>query len=552
MAHFNQVRLLARLFHGRFFENDSASPGGGFQTNITQVLGFLVAAGLFVAYFLTPSFVRLSLRIPTPQNQWALRSLRLFFPAYSFAVVGFATIFQWDMLFPDRRDFLILTPFPIRLRELCAAKIAALLRFLLLLTGAVNLLPNLMVIVLSLAIPQLRGTGFRVAAAQICVTAAASLFAFFAISAFEGLLLAVIPTRTFHRVSPWIQMFGMSLMVLAILTYPIYSLLLKPAIEARALWPWLFPPIWFSGLYDLIIGGANRPFAPMGEFGLKMLGGAIAVFALTWAIGFRRHYRLTLETQSTPSRRLGCKYSKWLIRGAEERAIFDFAGKTLARSQKHQFFLATYLSAGLSIGLLFAIAVKGGRVVWSQMGARSFPFIMAFFAVSGFRAIFQFPADLASNWLFRIAEANWTETSRRATRKRVFATGLVPIVLLATAFEAIVVEGKLPLHITAQLLGGALLIELMFWSFDKVPFTCSYFPGRSNLAILSVLYLYGFTTYGFNMAELESTLESRVLLSLICFSAAAVLLGVLWRRRPQGSAIRFDGEEPIIQTLDLS
>ena len=137
-----RIRLLLGLFESRFFEDDAASPGGGFQTNINQVLGFLVSAGLFVAYFLTPGFVRLSLRVPTPETEWALRSLRLFFPAYSFAVVGFATVFQWDTLFPDRRDFLILTPFPITLRELATAKIAALLRFLLLLTAAVNLLPN--------------------------------------------------------------------------------------------------------------------------------------------------------------------------------------------------------------------------------------------------------------------------------------------------------------------------------------------------------------------------------------------------------------------------
>ena len=228
-----RTRLLLRLFQERFFENDAASPGGGFQTNITQVLGFLVAAGLFVAYFLTPSFVNLSLRIPTPETEWALRSLRLFFPVYSFAIVGFATVFEWDTLFPDRRDFLILTPFPVRLHELCAAKIAALLRFLLLLTGAVNLLPNLMVIVLSLAIPQLRGTGLRLAAAQICVTAAASLFAFFAVGAFQGLLINVTSPRIFLRASPWIQMFGMSVMVLAVLTYPIYSLLLKPAARPR-------------------------------------------------------------------------------------------------------------------------------------------------------------------------------------------------------------------------------------------------------------------------------------------------------------------------------
>jgi hypothetical protein len=552
MGNDHRVRLLIGLFHGRFFENDSVSPGGGFQTNIAQVLGFLIAAGLFVAYLVTPSFLSLSLSAPSPETEWALRSLRVFFPAYSFAVVGFATVFEWDTLFPDRRDFLILTPLPIRLRELCAAKIAALARFLLLLTGAVNLIPNLMVIVFSLTIPQLRGTGFRLAAAQICVTATASLFAFFGIAAFEGLLMNISSPRIFLRVSPWIQMIGMSVMVLGILTYPIYSLLLERAVEARAQWPWLFPPIWFSGLYDLIIGGPNQPFADLGKFGLKMLGASIVVFSLTWAIGFRLHYRRTLEALSTPSLRCAWTYPNWLIRPPLERAIFDFSGKTLARSQKHQFFLATYLSIGLSIGLLFAASGRDGRLIWSQEGVKSLPFIIAFFAVSGFRAVFQFPADLASNWLFRVTEAKWAETSGRATRKRVLATGLAPVLLLAGAFETFIGERQVPVHLVFQLLGGALLTEIMFWSFDKIPFTCSYFPGRTNLAILAVFYLYGFTAYGFNMADLESASERHLVLSLLCFASAAILLRMSWRRTPQPSAIRFDGDEPVIQTLDLS
>jgi hypothetical protein len=200
--------LLLKLFQDRFFESDAVSPGGGFQTNINQVLGFLVAAGLFVSYFVTPTFVEVSLKPPAPETDWALRSFRLFFPAYSFAVVGFATVFHWDMLFPDRRDFLILAPFPIRLGELIAAKFTALVRFLLLLTTAVNLVPNAMVVFLSILLPRLRGTGMRLALAQILATTGASLFAFSAVAAFQGVLIGVTSPRVFRRISPWTRCSG--------------------------------------------------------------------------------------------------------------------------------------------------------------------------------------------------------------------------------------------------------------------------------------------------------------------------------------------------------
>jgi hypothetical protein len=215
-------------------------------------------------------------------------------------------------------------------------------------------------------------------------------------------------------------------------------------------------------------------------------------------------------------------------------------------------FLATYISAGFSIAMLFALAVRAGKIVLSQDGVRSFPFLIAFFVISGFRAVFQFPAELAANWLFRITEARWTETSRSATRKRVLVSGLAPTLLVALPFEMAVWEWRsVLLHGAFQLVSAALLIELMFWSLDKVPFTCSYFSGRTSLSILAALYLYGFTGYSFHMADLESVIERRSMYALLFFTAAAVLLTLSWRRHPAPSPIRFDAEEPVIQTLDL-
>ena len=34
------------------------------------------------------------------------------------AAMGFMTVLEWDALFPDRRDFTILIPLPIRLEKL--------------------------------------------------------------------------------------------------------------------------------------------------------------------------------------------------------------------------------------------------------------------------------------------------------------------------------------------------------------------------------------------------------------------------------------------------
>jgi hypothetical protein len=547
-------RRLLDLFRARFLENDMLSPDGGFEGSIYQVLGILATPGAFVSYFVMPSMLEIAARPPGPALDWALRLFRLFFPAYSFAVVGFAAVFQWDMLFPDRRDFLVLGSFPIRVRTLFAAKFCALGLFLLMLIGAVNGCMTLAFPLISLDIPQLRQAGFlRLLAAQIAAAGGASAFAFFAVAAFQGLLINVTNPRIFRRISPWIQVVGMSLMILALLLYPVYSLMLPEAAFKHSQWLWFFPPVWFTGMYDLLLPHSDPLFASLGKFGLEALGAAVVAFCLSWALGFQRHYRRTLESEDTESRVPRPSLFDRFQASEDERAIFRFTGKILARSARHRLFLATYWSIGISIGLLTTIVVRDGRLGLSPDGLRSFPLLITFFVVSGFRAAFQFPAELASNWLFRITEERWTETSRSATRKRVLVNGLLPALLLFLPFEMAHWGGLVGIfHTVFQLATGALLIEILFWTFDKVPFTCSYFPGKVNLALLAGFFLYGFTMYSFQMADLEAALEGRPVRALLFFAAAAALLTVSWRRHPTASAVRFDASESEIQTLDLT
>ncbi|MES1261665.1 MAG: hypothetical protein ABUS49_08015, partial [Acidobacteriota bacterium] len=261
----------------------------------------------------------------------------------------------------------------------------------------------------------------------------------------------------------------------------------------------------------------------------------------------------TLEAEDTEAHAPKAGLLERLPASAEESAIFRFTGRMLARSATHRLFLACWWSTGLSIGLLTTVVVVGGHPGLSPDGLRSLPLLIAFFVVSGFRAAFQFPAELHSNWLFRMTEERWAEKSRRATRKRVLASGLLPALLLFLPFEMARWGGRTgAFHVLFQLAAGALLVEALFWSFDKVPFTCSYFPGKVSLALLAGIYLYGFTTYSFRMADLETALEGRPVSSALFFACAAAALALLWRRNPPPSAVRFDGNEPDIQALDLN
>lgn len=546
--------LLVHLFRNRLFEDDSAGPGSGFQTNIYQILGFLLAAGWFIAYFLMPQLLRLSTGPASPQTDLTIFTLRMLFTSFSFAIVGFAAVFEWDTLFPDRRDFLILGTLPVTPWQMFAARLLAVGWLLLLLMAAFNIFPAGMMVVLSILVPSLHTLGWKLVLAQLAATTAASIFALLAVAAVQGLLINVLPPRTFRRLSPAIQMVGMSAMVLCALLYPLYSMLVPIWTRAHNIWPWLLPPIWFAGVYDLIIPAGTGRFAAYGTYGLLMLLGAFLVASVAWISGYARHYRRTLESEDTQAGTRSRLTWPSIFSGSEEEwAISAFTFRTLASSNKHRLFLGTYLSVGFAIAILFAIAVRSGKLTLSVDGLRAFPFVIAFFVISGFRAVSQFPAELPANWLFRLAEAHWPEAARRAVRKQAFVCGLIPALLMTLPAElAICAWRDVVLHGAFQLLTGALLIEAMFWTFHKVPFTCSYFPGRANLSLLAGIYLYGFTTYSFHLAVLERRMETNHVLAEAVFAAGAVLLACAWRRKRTAAQLRFDGEEPLIRTLDLT
>lgn len=526
------LHTLTRLYLERYYAAEGLASEAGFETSTGAVLALVATTQIFFC----------------PLGP-------LFLAAYAFGVTGFATAFEWDMLFPDRRDYLVLTPFPIRVRDLFCAKIASLVIFLSTVMAAVHAYVPFVLIGMANQQATLAGALCELAG-QIGATVCASAFGFLCVAAFQGIWISLCSPLAWRRISPWLQMFAMCLMVLAVLLFPVYSLAVRFFPSGHAGWVWWIPPYWFRGVAALFGPTSSPQLETLGVFGLKALGFALSAFCITWTAGYARHYRLTLETQDmvTPRRRMRTRLFDGLLGSSEARAIFEFTGQTLARSRKHRLFLATYLSAGLSLGVFAAVIVTREGIRVSPGGLRSLSALIVFFVVSGFRGAFQFPAELPANWLFQLSESGWENASGSAVRLRVLVSGLAPALVLIAPLE--IGTWGLPsglLHLALQAVAGLLLIEVLFYSFDKIPFACSYYPGGLNLIFLAIAYLYGLTTYSFQIADLEAWLDSRPFAALACLPLAAMAWAALRRDRARRvSTIRFDGGEPTIQTLDLS
>jgi len=182
------------------------------------------------------------------------------------------------------------------------------------------------------------------------------------------------------------------------------------------------------------------------------------------------------------------------------------------------------------------------------MDFAGFPLLVVFFVVSGFRAAFQFPASWASNWLFGLPKNAGRRNLAAASRKRVDGERSAPGAAVFLPFEMWRWGSATGLfHMVFQLATGALLIEVLFWSFDKVPFTCSYFPGKVNLALLSRKFICTAYRIQFWYVGSGSGTRKTFTAALLFFVAVAVVLALLWMRRPRASEVRFDGKRADIQ-----
>src|SRR6202007_3228163 len=63
------------------------------------------------------------------RNPWGSIEDQYFFVLFTFVVMGIVAIFEWEMLFPDRLDFLILSPMSVRPSQMLVAKGEPLGRF---------------------------------------------------------------------------------------------------------------------------------------------------------------------------------------------------------------------------------------------------------------------------------------------------------------------------------------------------------------------------------------------------------------------------------------
>jgi len=169
------------------------------------------------------------------------------------------------------------------------------------------------------------------------------------------------PTAWFARVSPVMHIMLVAATTLALVALPsaaggaIALTHWTPVTRSWLLW---FPPIWFLGVYERIVG-SEVPAMPMlaGRAAMALMI-ALGVLLASYPLASRRAFGSAIQGAGTSGgrwrRAAGATLAKLLAPRQDERAAIHLVLATLARRHQHR--LMTSMALGLGLAAVVPIA----------------------------------------------------------------------------------------------------------------------------------------------------------------------------------------------------
>ena len=386
-------------------------------------------------------------------------------------------------------------------------------------------------------------------------------FAFGCVLALQGLAAQLLPRRIFLRTSSLLQLAAFCAILTAYVLEP--NMALTEA-TGRGLLAWS-PTYWFLGLFQQLIGSpALSGLASRAWIGLAIvLTTTSIVYALSY---FRTLRKIAEEPDIVSGRRSGFRLPRF--GNPLQTAMVHFSIRTLFRSRRHRLILAFYFGVALAFVILLikvpvAFQKLGDARLTDPSGQVDAPILAAsialmVFAIVGTRVIFSLPLDLPANWIFRITGVRRAAECLKGTRRSLLLLSFAHVWLTTATICFWLWPWPAAAGHLAILAGlGILLTEICLYGFQKIPFTCSYLPGKSqvHLVVLGVLALFRLIVLGvtYELQLLDDLAHTITLAAGLALVAACVY----WRTQASAGASKeeIDFEEvpePAVRVLGLS
>jgi hypothetical protein len=380
-------------------------------------------------------------------------------------------------------------------------------------------------------------------------------------------LAAVLPRQQFLRVSVILQLAAFCLLLGV---YFLQPTMMAPEAMIAPRNQWLLscvPTYWFMGLFHTLEGTTDPVFINLGRRAVGGLMIAVLGAALAFLLSYLRTIRKIIEQ---PDIIPGARGGHWLPRFGDSpiTALVHFNIRTVFRSRQHRLILSFFFGLAFTIVILYvktplahsSLFDESNTNPWHQVNAPLLvsSIVMMWFAVIGMRVVFTMPTDLRANWIFRTTNVGGVPDCLKATRRTLVALGVVPVWLIwAGVLLWLWPWPSAVKHLFVLGLFGMILVEACVNGFHKIPFTCSYLPGKANVyylffpyAMLSIWFL-----------DRATLLERNSFANAAWYGIVLLVMSILailmrWRTmllsRSEGAELRFDElEAPVVLELGL-
>jgi hypothetical protein len=529
---FGQFRVLYRVFLLRVIDLELLSADG----DTAKLLGQFAAVFAGISFlFAAPLFI-LSGNMPLPML-WTAEHLLI---ATTMTIVGLFSVLSWDSLMPDRRDVLVLGPLPIRTTTLFSTKLAATTAALGLVIVSLNIFTGLTWPLYFAAANGVWST-VRSLTAYGSTVVLAGIFTYCLVLILQGATMQLLPRQVYLRLSPALQVAACCLFVgLYFLEPSLESRQALAAPENNALLRWL-PAYWFLGLFQQLNGSMSGEFASLAH--RAWLGLVIAMCAAL-GVALAAYFRMLPKLVEQPDLIPSVRRSVWWPAAVNttQVAIFLFSARTLLRSRQHRLVVSFYVGVGGAAVLAYTRLALGEGPVLHGLGATqmrgtvmSATIMLMCVAVAAVRIVFSLPISLRANWIFRMTEQMETARYVAVVRRTLLMMSVIPVWLgLASVLFFLWPPALAAKHLLALALLGGCLVEGALLGFQKVPFTCSFLPGKANVHIafwISVLLLVPISNVAAHFERsLLDTSPGSILLIL-------ALGGILWAARRRNAVL---------------
>lgn len=174
--------------------------------------------------------------------------------------------------------------------------------------------------------------------------------------------------------------------------------------------------------------------------------------------------------------------------------------------------LASYLA--VAVALILVLLASGGtktaKFPVSSKNILAIPLILSFFLLVGIRTLVNIPSSSEANWIFKMTEVEAKKHYFSGFKKAIFFFALLPLFFMLFVFYLFLWGWQNALlHCLFGLALSTLLLELLFFKYPKIPFACTYLPGKGKIHILWIFYVFAFLGYVSLMALIESSFFQR-------------------------------------------